>query len=195
MADLTEEAARLRERQGAGARYDADAAPARELLWARRGTAYFARKLNELSDDDLDGATLIPDWSRRRLIAHVGYQARALSQIVEAARTGEPYQAISEADRIAQLDLGETLPARALRNLFFHSEVHLNVEWRDLKDADWDAVVVDTSGARHEVRETPIIRAQAVWSHAVDLDNGGSFHDVPADLLDALGGPQTAGSD
>ncbi|WP_440589840.1 maleylpyruvate isomerase N-terminal domain-containing protein [Pseudarthrobacter phenanthrenivorans] len=38
------------------------------LLQARRGTAFFARKLNELTDADLDGDSLLPGWSRR----HVG---------------------------------------------------------------------------------------------------------------------------
>ena len=48
------------------------------LLIARRGTAYFAQRLAELSDDDFGGDTLLPGWSRRHLVAHVGYNAAAL---------------------------------------------------------------------------------------------------------------------
>lgn len=34
--------------------------------------------------------------------------------------------------------------------------------------------------------ETPWMRAREVWIHAVDLDNGASFHDFEPELLDAL---------
>jgi maleylpyruvate isomerase len=179
------ETIKLRERLGKGARYDATSAPALELDWARRGTAYFARKLNELTDDELDRPTLISGWSRRRLIGHVGHQARALSRIVEAARTGQPWSEASDEERLAELNAA-TLPARALRNLFYHSEVHLNVEWRDLTASGWNATVILDGGRSVPVRETPATRARAVWIHAVDLDSTGSFRDFPSDFLDWL---------
>src|SRR5690606_34928742 len=78
----------LRARQGRGARYDSAGAPASDLLLARRGTAYFARKLNELADTDLDLPSLREGWSRRHLIAHIGYHARALAHAMEGARAG-----------------------------------------------------------------------------------------------------------
>jgi maleylpyruvate isomerase len=31
-----------------------------------------------------------------------------------------------------------TLPARALRFLYTHSDIHLNVEFRDLSSSQWD---------------------------------------------------------
>ncbi len=49
-----------------------------ELLQARKGTAFFARKLNELTDAELDGGSLLPGWSRRHIVAHIGCNARAL---------------------------------------------------------------------------------------------------------------------
>jgi maleylpyruvate isomerase len=58
------------------------------LLQARRGTAFFARKLNELPDAELDGATLLPGWTRRHVVAHVGYNARAIARLIEWAATG-----------------------------------------------------------------------------------------------------------
>lgn len=184
MSTAVEEAAReaLRARQGAGARYDAAVAPATELGWARRGTAYFARKLRELPDEALLGPSLLPGWTRAHVVAHVGYNARALARFVESARTGAEVPMYESAEaRATEIELGATLPARALRNLFDHAEVHLNVEWRDLTDAQWDAVVGGVA-----VRDTPWMRAREVWIHAVDLDNGGSFLDFPADLLDRL---------
>lgn len=183
------EAARaaLRARQGGGARYDAAHAPARELDWARRGTAYFARMLNGLSDAALDEPTRIAGVSRRQMVAHVGYHARLLSEIVAWARSGAasrfPLDATLNAEDIRRQ---ATQPVRALRNLFAHSAVHLNVEWRDLSDAQWDASVQDRAGRPIAIRNTPWRRALAVWLHAIDLGNGGRFDDLPPDFVKAL---------
>lgn len=185
---MSEEAARLalRERLGKGARYDAAAAPARELAWARLGTAYFARKLNELDDEALDAPALQPGWTRRHVVSLVGYQARALALQVEEARTGAEHVPLGAAEWREQIALGVTLPTRALRNLFDHAEVHLNVEWRDLSDAGWERSVRGEEGRLMPIRHTAWMRCRAIWVHAVDLDNGGSFLDFPAEVLDAL---------
>src|SRR5690606_37927968 len=87
-SELTAARATLRERQGSGARYDSPAAPARELEWARRGTAYFARVLSQTSDAELRRPSALPGWSKAALVAHVGYNARALTRLCEWARTG-----------------------------------------------------------------------------------------------------------
>jgi maleylpyruvate isomerase len=201
MSQTLEQArAALRLRQGAGARYDASDAPARELDWARHGTAYFARLLNELSDADLDAPSVLPGLTRRHVIAYIAYQARLLSEIVAWARTGQrgrfPRAAQVSGEEVA---LGVTLPSRALRYLFHHSEVHLNVEWRDLSDADWSASVEDAAGRRILLRQTPETRAKALWLHAADLASGGRSADMPPDLVDGLirahasEGPNAAG--
>lgn len=179
--------AALRQRQGAGARYDAANAPACELSWARRGTAYFARLLNALSDADLDAPSAVEGVPRREIVAHVGYHARAVSEIIAWARQhpGLPlptgtFPAAGDIRRKA------TQPARALRNLFAHAEIHLNVEWRDLDETQWDAVVEDAGGQRFAIRETPWMRARVIWLHALDLDAGGRLADVPPDLAEHM---------
>jgi len=179
--------ARLRERQGAGARYDSPAAPARALLWARRGTAYFARHLNALSDSDLDAPSRVPGWSRRHVVAHVGYHARGLARLVEAARNGASEEKLAEPEnQIEDVEFGATLPAHALRYLFQHSEVHLNVEWRDLTEAGWHASVRAPDGEIVPIRNTPWLRAREIWLRTLDLCNEGSLADFPEDLIVAL---------
>ncbi|WP_068950727.1 maleylpyruvate isomerase N-terminal domain-containing protein [Pararhizobium polonicum] len=170
----------LRARQGAGARYDAASAPVQTLSWARRGTAYFARKLRDLSGSELCGPSLVPGWTRAHVIAHVSYHARGMTRLIEAVRDGQNFHASAQDSQVARrydIDLGATLPDRALRNLFDHSEIHLNVEWRDLTDRHWEI---------QSILETPWERAQEVWLRAVDLNNGGSTSDFPTDLLDRL---------
>ena len=60
------------------------------------------------------------------------------------------------------------------------------MEWRDLSPAAWQAEVRTAQGRTVPATETTWMRSREVWIHAVDLNNGGSFHDFPPDLLDAL---------
>jgi maleylpyruvate isomerase len=157
------------------------------LLQARRGTAFFARKLNELPDADLDGDSLLPGWARRHVAAHVGYNARAIARLVEWAATGvETPMYPSVEVRNHEIDFGATLSPIALRNLFDHSAVHLNVEWRDLPADSWHHKVKTVQGRTVPAEETVWMRTREVWVHAVDLDNGATFKDIPAPVLERL---------
>ncbi|MEW1811995.1 maleylpyruvate isomerase family mycothiol-dependent enzyme [Pseudarthrobacter phenanthrenivorans] len=157
------------------------------LLQARRGTAFFARKLNELTDAELDGDSLLPGWTRRHVVAHVGYNARAVSRLLEWAATGvETPMYPSVEVRNYEIDFGATLSPIALRNLFDHSAVHLNVEWRDLPADSWHHKVKTVQGRTVPAEETVWMRTREVWVHAVDLDNGATFKDIPAPVLERL---------
>lgn len=182
-----QERAKLKQRLGAGARYDSIAAPARDLLWARRGTAYFARKLTELSDADLDAPSRIVGWNRRHVVAHVGYHARHLARLVEAARRGVSVEMLQESEsQNENIEFGGTMPPHALRYLFEHSKVHLNVEWRDLDESGWAGDVRTLNGDMVPVKLTPLSRAREIWLRAIDLDNGGALTDLPRDLLETI---------
>lgn len=157
------------------------------LLQARRGTAFFARKLNELTDADLDGPSLLPGWTRRHVTAHIGYNARAIARLVEWAATGveTPMYPSPEA-RDQEINFGATLPPIALRHLFDHSAVHLSVEWRDLPADAWHHKVKTAQGRIVPASETVWMRTREVWIHAIDLDNGATFTDIPATVLERL---------
>jgi maleylpyruvate isomerase len=171
------------------------------LLQARRGTAFFARKLNELTDAELDGDSLLPGWTRRHLTAHIGYNARAIARLIEWANTGieTPMYASTEA-RDHEISFGATLSPIALRNLFDHSAVHLNVEWRDLPEQAWHHQVTTAQGRIVPASETVWMRTREVWTHAIDLNNGATFTDIPAPVLtrllqDITGAWKTRGTD
>lgn len=169
----------LRARQGGGARYDSENAPHSELLFARRGTAYFARKLNELSDADLLSPSQRDGWSRTQLIVLISHEARELAISLKALR--EPLIE-EEKEWRPDLDLAATLPARALRHLFDHSAKHLDVEWRDLPNTLWDEHIPAPGGNRIVARDIPRLRAVKIWYAAVDLGNGGRRSDIPVEL-------------
>jgi len=157
------------------------------LLLMRRGQAYWARKLNELRDDEFDAPSLLPGWSRRHLIAHVGFNARAVARLVEWARTGvENPMYSSTTQRAEEIEFGATLPTEALRNLCAHAAVHLNVEWRDLPENAWSHEVRTAQGRLVPASESVWMRTREVWIHAVDLDNGAQVADFPPELVDAL---------
>jgi len=164
-----------------------DPALAHALLVMRRGQAYWARKLNELRDDEFDGPSLLSGWSRRHLVAHVGFNARAIARLVAWARTGvENPMYTSPTRRAEEIDFGATLPTEALRSLAAHAAVHLNVEWRDLPEEAWSHHVCTAQGRLVPASETVWMRTREVWIHAVDLGNGGSVGDFPEELHDLL---------
>lgn len=157
------------------------------LLTARRGTSYLAQRLAELSDTSLDSGTLLSGWTRRQLLAHIGYNAAALCRLMDWASTGHetPMYASTE-QRSREIAEGATLTPAALRNLFDHTVARLDEKWRNAPEAAWSAKVLTAQGRTVPASETAWMRTREVWIHAVDLDNGGRFADFPDVVLDSL---------
>jgi len=157
------------------------------LLIARRGTAYFAQRLVELSDNDFGSDTLLPGWARRHLVAHVGYNAAALCRLMDWAATGVETPMYESAEqRNREISEGATLDSAALRNLFDHTVARLDEKWRHHPASAWSAQVRTAQGRQVPASETVWMRIREVWIHAVDLANGGRFDDFPAVVLDSL---------
>ena len=147
------------------------------LLIARRGTAFFAQRLAELTDDELDGDTLLDGWTRKHLVAHVGYNAAALCRLMDWAATGvETPMYESTEQRSQEITEGATLSPAALRNLFDHTVARLDEKWRHLPESAWDAEVRTAQGRSVPASETVWMRTREVWIHAVDLANGAGSH-------------------
>jgi maleylpyruvate isomerase len=157
------------------------------LLIARRGTAYLSQRLAELTDDELDGPTLLDGWTRRHLVAHIGYNAAALCRLLDWAATGVETPMYSSTEQRGQeIAEGATLSPAALRNLFAHTVARLDEKWRNLPESAWQAQVRTAQGRLVPAEETAWMRTREVWIHAVDLDNGGRFSDFPTVVLESL---------
>lgn len=128
----------------------------------------------------------MPGWTRRHVVAHVGYHARGLARLVKVAREGGFREEVDPDIPLESVDHGATLPAHALRYLFQHSAVHLNVEWRDLTGIGWRAHVQDLESRTVEISRTPMRRALEIWRCALALNNGAAIDDVPRGLSSAL---------
>jgi len=177
--------AALRKRQGKGARYDAASAPHDDLLLARRGTAFFARKLMELSDADLYRPSAAESVTRAHVVAEISFSARRQALLLEALCNGRPDEIPADlVQQFSDLDLAATLPPHAIRHLFRHSQAHLNVCWRDLSDAQWSEPLTTPDGQDTMPSSQPRRRAVHIWRSALDLGNGASLRDLPAELRD-----------
>lgn len=171
----SEEQARaaLRRRQGTGARYDAASAPSQDLRLARRGTAFFARRLNDLADADFRASSAIEGWSRAMVIAYVGLHARLMAEAIEQMQSADNRL---EPDPVDVLR-ARTLSPSALRHLAQHSAKHLDVTWRDLPDAGWTNRALKV--ACYPLVQTPRLRAEVVWHAGHLLVPGGRLSYIP----------------
>ena len=173
---MASQADQLRSRLGKGARFDAAGAPAQALRLARHGMAFFARQLNALSDDQIAGQSRLPGWTRAHIVAHVSIEARAQALALAALRGQAPED---DFDWDPDVDLTATLPPRALRYLFDHAHVHVNVEWRDLGSSDWSRTITLPPDDRVAVRDLPARHAGRLWWGAVALNGAATKDDIP----------------
>ena len=84
--------------------------------WYVDGERHLATALGRLVDEEFDEPSLLPDWSRRHVLAHVANNADALINLLTWARTGveTPMYASQEA-RDAGIEETSKLPPDQLR--------------------------------------------------------------------------------
>jgi maleylpyruvate isomerase len=161
--------------------------PEQALEWVADGTRRLLGALAKLTDAELDEPTLLPGWNRRHLLAHVANNASALRNLVHWATTGEerPMYA-STAQRAADIEAGATAPAGELRELVAATAAALGADLDGMPDEAWSAQIVTAQGVSRNAAEIPWMRVREVYVHAVDLDAGIAFADLPASFLAAL---------
>lgn len=154
------------------------------LDWMERGSVAFQAGLDEIPDSAFPSGSTLPGWTIAHLVAHVGYNAQALSRLVRWARTGVETPMYPSADaRNAEIAEGALLSPAELRDLARESDSRLRADIAEL--STWDAKVVTAQGRTVPATEIPWMRAREVWIHAVDL-GGIDFEDFDDDLIDAL---------
>jgi len=158
-----------------------------DLATVRLGTAFFRRALLKVRDEDFAAPSLLPAWRRNQLIAHVGYNARAIARLVSWAATCVETPMYASPQALGEeIERGATLRPDALRSLCEHAAIDLDVRWRDLPDDRWTTTVFTAQGRQVPASETLWMRSREVWLHAVDLDVGGRVEDIPTSVLRRL---------
>jgi len=166
------------------------------LGWWEAGEAMFATALDHLTADGHDGhdgrdglgePSLLPSWSRRTIVAHVARNADALVNLLTWARTGEETQMYPspEARDAAIAETSRQSPAALVADCLAAAR-RLADAIRALPAQAWAAEVRTAQGRTVAAAEVPWMRCREVWVHAVDLDAGVTFADLPDDVLVAL---------
>lgn len=157
------------------------------LHWTEHGTMLFTAGVVDLTDDRMALPSILPEWSRKHVVAHVAANADALGRLVRWARTGERTPMYTSKDqRDADIAYGATLSATHLREWLETAAHDLTEAMAGLTEEQWRAEVVTAQGRNVPATEIPWLRAREVCVHAVDLDTGISFADLPEDFLAAL---------
>ena len=162
-------------------------APTEVLGWWADGEQHLGTALGRLTDEEFAAPSLLPGWSRQQLLAHVARNADALVNLVNWARTGveTPMYSSPEA-RDAGIAETAALPPARLRGEVLAATGRLAEAVHGLPDEAWTAQVRTAQGRMVPATEVPWMRCREVWVHAVDLDAGVGFADVPDDVLAAL---------
>ncbi|MBC2900095.1 maleylpyruvate isomerase family mycothiol-dependent enzyme [Streptomyces cupreus] len=151
--------------------------------WARLGTELFLGAAGA----GLGEPSALPGWTRAHLVAHVAANADALGNLVHWAATGEPTPMYaSPEERATVIERGRALRAAELSAWLRDSADALEKGMAALGEEQWGAQVVTAQGRTVPATEVPWLRSREVCVHAVDLANGVSFADLPADFLTAL---------
>ena len=157
------------------------------LAWMRAGEAVAASAVERLSDGDLSGPSLLPDWTRAHVVGHLARNAEALGRLASWARTGVPTPMYSDpSQRAADIEASSVLPTDVLRREIATTAADLDAGLAALDAAGWRAEVRSALGRAIGAEEIPWLRTREVWLHAVDLDAGVTTADIPAEVVDAL---------
>ena len=157
------------------------------LPWWQDGERHLATALGRLVDEEFDRASLLPGWSRRHVLAHVARNADALVNLLTWARTGvETPMYRDRAERDAGIQEWAELPAGQLRSQVLTSTERLAEAVRTTPDEAWSTPVRTMQNRTVPAAEVPWMRCKEIWVHAIDLDAGVGFDDVPEDVQAAL---------
>lgn len=150
-------------------------------------TELFLRVVDELPDADFDEASRLPGWTRAHVVAHVHFNALALRRLLSWSHTGVPSQMYPSLDsRAADIEHGGRLEPAVLRRLVRDSSLELGADLESLTPIAWDRPVVTMHGKSIMAKRVPWIRAREVGIHAVDLDAGVEFADLPPEFNDQI---------
>ena len=87
---------------------------------------------------------------------------------------------------MADIEKGAVRPPTEIRNDVIASSDRLAVVVRELPESAWAALVTNVQGRVIRASAVPWTRAREMWIHAVDLDAGASFDDMPGPMVKAL---------
>ncbi len=160
---------------------------AHTLAWTGDGAAHLRGLMMRMGDDAFAAPSALPGWSRAHVLTHVARNADAMINLLTWARTGVRTPAYaSREQRDADIEAGARRAAVEIRADVVDSSDRLAHVVRAMPESAWSAHVQNAQGRDLVATDIPWLRAREMWIHAVDLDVGASFADMPAPMVAAL---------
>lgn len=157
------------------------------LEWAAKGTGVFEAAVDRVTDTGFTRPSYLPGWSSAHVVAHAARNADALVNLLTWARTGvETPMYTDAAQRAKEIEEGARRPPGELRADLLAADARLAEALATLPDECWEATVRTAQGRTVPASEVAWMRVREVWVHAVDLDTGTSFDEVPREVCAAL---------
>lgn len=157
------------------------------LAWGADGAAHLRGLMMRMGDDAFPAPSALPGWTRAHVLTHVARNADAMINLLTWARTGVPTPAYtSDEQRDADIRAGAARTPDEIREDVVDSSDRLAQAVRAMPERAWSARVTNRQGTRIPATDIPWGRAREMWIHAVDLDVGASFQDLPGPMLTEL---------
>jgi len=155
--------------------------------WMQLGADLVTDALANFDEQDFAVESQLPGWTRKHLIAHLAANGDAIGNLIHWAATGEvtPMYSSPEA-RATDIEIGSRKSGSELTLWFGESAGKLNAGMSALTAEQWGHEIVTAQGRTVPASETPWMRSREVMIHAVDLDSGIEFDDLPKEFLLAL---------
>lgn len=157
------------------------------LAWAGDGAAHLRGLMTRMGEEAFGAPSLLPDWTRAHVLTHIARNADAMMNLLRWAKTGTETPAYtSREQRDADIEAGAHRTPDEIRADVIDSSDRLADAVRAMPKDRWTATVRNPQGAELPAYGVLWGRAREVWIHAVDLDVGASFADLPVPMLAVL---------
>jgi maleylpyruvate isomerase len=157
------------------------------LAWAGDGAAHLRGLMSRMGDEAFAAPSALAGWSRAHVLTHIARNADAMINLLTWARTGVPTPAYaSDEQRVADIEAGARRAPDVIREDVVTSSDRLAQVAAAMPERAWAARVTNRQGTKIPATDIPWTRAREMWIHAVDLDVGASFTDIPGPMLTEL---------
>ena len=149
-----------------------------------RADQSLVRTVDSLADTDFAGDSLLPDWTRGHVVAHLALNAEGLAGVLHGAHLGQPQPmyASPEARDADIADLAAAGPV-ALRERFMAATTQFADALGAMHEDDWAGRFERTPGGpEFALANVTVMRVRELEIHHADLDAGYSPADWPEDF-------------
>jgi maleylpyruvate isomerase len=174
--------------------------PSAHLELMRKGETFFFSHADRIDDEDLSQPCALPGWTRAHVLGHIARNADALQNLLRWARTGvESPMYPSVQARADGIEETSRQARDALRSDAHAASDRLRDALDDMPDGAWDAPIRTASGRAVTAAAVPWMRVRECWIHAIDLDAGATWDELPdqlvVDLIDEVASGLAARTD